>query len=263
MTSLPEGPPCHLLWSPGVILVSFCSNCNFLHPVLLLYQLCLHGFYQHSLSAVSSLPTPSLGSNLTHPFWPSSGTCFLRKPFLLLSLGQVYLLCSHSSCPASFEYHKAIVCSCLFHWVRSSGHVFTSSFKLRAISHGLDLWEWGGVNAGQGAGWVGAVLVECVEGNVWSFHVHGIMHLWARQLCRRDPYGSLWRRRAKGLNSYKQVSILISRSFFLTFLPLNATSMETYVQGSLTYSEASYQSEGGWADPDSQLGACGQQPESA
>lgn len=139
MPSHPEGPPCHLLWSPGVILFSFSSNCNFLDAVLSLYHLCLHGFYQHSLSAVSALPTPSLASNLTHPFRPSLGTCFLRKPFLLPSLGQVYLLCSHSSCPASFAYHKAIVRSCLFHWVGSSRHVFTSAFKLRATRHGMDL----------------------------------------------------------------------------------------------------------------------------
>lgn len=109
MPSLPEGPACHLLWPPGIILCSFSSNHNLLDPALSLYQLCLHGFYQHK--NISPSPLPSLGSTLTHLFQPSLGTFFLRKLFLLPSLGQVYLLYSHSSCPESFAYHKAIVCS--------------------------------------------------------------------------------------------------------------------------------------------------------
>lgn len=62
----------------------------------------------------------------------------LSEPSLILSLVQVHLLCFHSSCSASFAYCKAVMCSCLFHWIGNSRCVFISAFKSRATSPGLD-----------------------------------------------------------------------------------------------------------------------------
>lgn len=98
----PLRPMLSLFCPPGVIFFSFSSNCN---PL----ELSSHSIGCASMDLFRTLcwefPT-YLFTRLTsvHLLQLTSGICCLRKPSLLPSVGQVPLLCSHSSCSASFAH---------------------------------------------------------------------------------------------------------------------------------------------------------------